>query len=98
MRKSTGKIKTFKVPERTKTTLIKFLTDKNNIHRLVSMSIGTEKIIRILEIQEPKYFISYDNEYIIVDIKKKEAVSFGTVSDTELQSSNDIPWETKCPK
>ena len=98
MGKSSIKVKTFKVSDRLKNTLVKFLSEPGNLHRLVSMPIGTDKIIRILEINEPKYFISYDNEYILVDIKKKEAVSFGTVTDTELQSSKDIPWGTKCPK
>lgn len=98
MGKSSIKLKTFKVSDRLKNTLVKFLSEPGNLHRLVSMPIGTDKIIRILEINEPKYFISYDNEYILVDIKKKEAVSFGTVTDTELQSSKDIPWGTKCPK
>lgn len=98
MGKSSIKLKTFKVSDRLKNTLVKFLSEPGNLHRLVSMSIGTDKIIRILEINEPKYFISYDNEYILIDIKKKEAVSFGTVADTELQSSKDIPWEIKCPK
>lgn len=98
MGKSSIKLKTFKVSDRLKNTLVKFLSEPENLHRLVSMPIGTDKIIRILEINEPKYFISYDNEYILVDIKKKEAVSFGTVTDTELQSSKDIPWGTKCPK
>ena len=98
MGKSSIKLKTFKVSDRLKNTLVKFLSEPGNLHRLVSMPIGTDKIIRILEINEPKYFISYDNEYILVDIKKKEAVSFGTVPDTELQSSKDIPWGTKCPK
>lgn len=98
MGKSSNKLKTFKVSDRLKNTLVKFLSEPGNLHRLVSMPIGTDKIIRILEINEPKYFISYDNEYILVDIKKKEAVSFGTVTDTELQSSKDIPWGTKCPK
>lgn len=98
MRKSSNKLKTFKVSDRLKNTLVKFLSEPENLHRLVSMPIGTDKIIRILEINEPKYFISYDNEYILINIKKKEAVSFGTVADTELQSSKDIPWEIKCPK
>lgn len=98
MGKSSIKLKTFKVSDRLKNTLVKFLSEPGNLHRLVSMPIGTDKIIRILEINEPKYFISYDNEYILVDIKKKEAVSFGTVTDTELQSSKDIPWGTKCPR
>lgn len=98
MGKSSIKLKTFKVSDRLKNTLVKFLSEPGNLHRLVSMPIGTDKIIRILEINEPKYFISYDNEYILVDIKKKEAVSFGTVTDTELRSSKDIPWGTKCPK
>lgn len=98
MGKSSNKLKTFKVSDRLKNTLVKFLSEPGNLHRLVSMPIGTDKIIRILEINEPKYFISYDNEYILVDIKKKEAVSFGTVTDTELQSSKDIPWGTKCQK
>lgn len=98
MGKSSNKLKTFKVSDRLKNTLVKFLSEPGNLHRLVSMSIGTDKIIRILEINEPKYFISYDNEYILIDIKKKEAVSFGTVADTKLQSSKDIPWEIKCPK
>lgn len=98
MGKSSIKLKTFKVSDRLKNTLVKFLSEPGNLHRLVSMPIGTDKIIRILEINEPKYFISYDNEYILVDIKKKEAVSFGTVTDTELQSSKDIPWGTKCQK
>lgn len=98
MGKSSIKLKTFKVSDKLKNTLVKFLSEPENLHRLVSMSIGADKIIRILEINEPKYFISYDNEYILVDIKKKEAVSFGTVIDTELQSSKDIPWGTKCPK
>lgn len=98
MGKSSIKLKTFKVSDRLKNTLVKFLSEPENLHRLVSMPIGTDKIIRILEINEPKYFISYDNEYILVDIKKKEAVSFGTVTETELQSSKDIPWGTKCQK
>ena len=98
MKKNSNKLKTYKVSERLKNTLIKFLSDQNNIERLVSMPIGSDKIIRILEIQGDKFFVSYDNEYIIIDIKKKEAVSFGSVAETELQSSNDIPWEIKCPK
>jgi hypothetical protein len=98
MRKSSNKLKTFKVSDRLKNTLVKFLSESDNLNRLVSMSICTDKLIRILEMNEPKYFISYDNEYILVDLKKKEAISFGTVFNTELQSSKDIPWETKCPK
>lgn len=98
MGKSSNKLKTFKVSDRLKNTLVKFLSEPDNLNRLVSMSIGTDKLIRILEMNEPKYFISYDNEYILVDLKKKEAISFGTVFNTELQSSKDIPWETKCPK
>jgi len=98
MGKSANKLKTFKVSDRLKNTLVKFLSEPDNLNRLVSMAIGTDKLIRILEMNEPKYFISYDNEYILVDLKKKEAISFGTVFNTELQSSKDIPWETKCPK
>lgn len=98
MGKSSNKLKTFKVSDRLKNTLVKFLSEPDNLHRLVSMAIGTDKLIRVLEMNEPKYFISYDNEYILVDLKKKEVISFGTVFNTELQSSKDIPWENKCPK
>ena len=48
MGKSSIKLKTFKVSDRLKNTLVKFLSEPENLHRLVSMPIGTDKIIRIL--------------------------------------------------
>lgn len=89
---SKPKFKTTPVKESIKNSLIKFLSEPTNIVRLVTQYIGKEKIVRILEIHNNQYMISYDSEFILVNMNNKTAISFGPVCKVDLHSK-DVPWE-----
>ena len=65
--------------------------DKNRPYlKLTNDSIGANSIIRILEREEDKVFVNLDNEYFLVDLKNKVVKGYGSLFDTNINSSEAL--------
>lgn len=80
------------VSKKLEASLIKFISENKNTQHYISLSFGSNSILRILDSKEPEYFINLDNEYLMVNLEENSVKNYGDIFECGIDTMMNIPW------
>lgn len=86
-------VKLYPISKKIEASLLKFITENKDAPHYVDFQFSNFSIIKILDVKDNEYFVTLDELYLMVNLKKNSVKNFGDIFQCGIDMMMNIPWE-----